>query len=471
MFENGSTKFYLGIILLSSLILKLIIFCMLSYLGADFTLPDLPTYMRPTLALLAHKNFFLSQALWERTPLYPLFLAAIFKVFGIHFGVVVLIQILLSSLLVYNSFRITQLLANEQLGLYAALIVAVDYLIISYSNQIMTDLLYATLFSYFFYYGIQVLKTKLTFKRIALMGILLAVCTLIRPVSYYLIPIMGVAVFGYALSRQTVVTALSYTVLFMLPCVLLVGGWQYRNKQVVGSYQLTNVDALNLYHYYAADVLSRVEHKPIAEVQQNLYHQAVQMHFKSSAALYAYYRHEGSEILMQHPMLAVEQGVAGLFRTLFGNDYTLLYYNKTAFTHGKQLESYLFHLQFKQFLQYASLTDLAKMAMIVLFFIFNFLLVMGALYYLGYQFVMRSDQQAPLCFVLIVIAYFCVVSSNYCSLARFRMPFQIMIDGLGVLGLYQCLAALFTENNIFSAKEVKNKAAAGCDHFSGDRMI
>ena len=85
------------------------------------------------------------------------------------------------------------------------------------------------------------------------------------------------------------------------------------------------------------------------------------------------------------------------------------------------------------------MTDLGKMIAISLFFAVNGLFVFGFLGYMFYVWYSNRQHIKFTYFILLIIGYYCLVSSNYCSLARFRLPFQIIIDSCGTIGLYQFL--------------------------------
>ena len=288
MFNRYADTYYLYFIIAFSVMVKLAIFLFLYHLKASFTLPDSPSYLDPASTLINNHFSLLTHGLWERTPGYPLIIAGIYKLFGSHHEAIILVQVVLSGLLRYNAYRITALLSNTTAGVFAAAIVAIDYLLISYSILIMTDLLFAIIFSYVFYYGCLTLKESLRPNLLLLTGFFLALSTLIRPVSYYLIPVLALSLFIYSMKIQNKLIALRNSLLFLLPCILLVGSWQYRNKQIYGTYQLTNIDAVNLYHYYAADVLAHVQHQPISHVQKQLAVKAEQRKFDTPVERYNY---------------------------------------------------------------------------------------------------------------------------------------------------------------------------------------
>jgi 4-amino-4-deoxy-L-arabinose transferase-like glycosyltransferase len=436
MFEKAKTGSILGIIIFLSLLIKLTLFLVLFHLGADFKLPDSSSYLDPAQMIYHGGNLLHNQSLWTRTPLYPFLIAAIYFITGAHTISIIIFQILLSGLLCFNAYRIAKLLYNENSGLIAAAIVAVNYLFISYANLIMTDLVFAVLMSYIFYY-IAAYFHKASLMKIASIGFFLALATLTRPISYYLTPLIALALFGYTFHDRSFKVALGAFILLLLPSMVLVGGWQLRNKQVFGTYQYTDIDAVNLYHYYAADVIASSRHISIKEARKVLDSEAPTLHFNSPVEKANYYRKKGAAVLLAHPFWAAWQGVSGFFRTVFGNDYILLYYNQNLFNHGKQLEQYLYHLNFKNFISTAGFADYLKILAVGFVFIFNFIIVMLSIVYLCKHFKENISSRSTLVVFLIIIGYFLLVSSNYCSLARFRMPFEIIFDSFAAITIYE----------------------------------
>lgn len=425
---------YLMLLVAFSIILKLLVFCLLLYLGADFTLPDSPSYLDPAQAFLNHGEFWNNKGLWMRTPLYPLIISGVYWFFANNIFYVIFLQIFLSAILVVNAYRITELLSHSKVAIIAAALVSIDYLYISYANLIMSDLLFAVLFSFVFYYAIQFIQSK-NISALFAVGLLLALATLLRPVSYYLTPILAVALFVYLAKTQNIKKALKLALIVMVPSLVLVGGWQLRNKAVIGTYQYTNIDAVNLYHYYAADNLSHMQGISVQQAQEQLSKQASKQSL-TGIARYDYYRSEGLKILLHNPGWSLVQFVSGLVRTVFGNDYILLFYNNSFFLHGKELENYFFNHHYLALIKAMTWGDLFKLSVMTGFFVFNFIVVVSACYYVYQSLRNQSKSKSSLILVLIILGYFLLVSSNYCSQARFRLPFEIILDCFAVIGCY-----------------------------------
>jgi 4-amino-4-deoxy-L-arabinose transferase-like glycosyltransferase len=411
-----------------------LVFCGLYHAGADFTLPDSGSYLGPANVLLSKGMFWSNPGIWMRTPLYPLIISGIYWLVGKNLFYVIFFQIFMSGLLVINAYRITELLSNSKMGLFAAGLVAVDYLFISYSNLIMTDLLFAVIFSFIFYYIIKFTQRKSDYLSLAVIGILLAIATLMRPVSYYLTPILAIALFIYTFKKDSFIKALKYFLILAVPSLLLVGGWQIRNKAVIGTYQYTNIDAVNLYHYYAADNIAHIRGISVAQAQEWLKSQASALGFKNKVDKYNYYRSEGLRILLHNPQWSAVQFVSGFVRTMFGNDYILLFYNQSLFVHGKNLERMLLRHNASQIINGFSFADGLKLVTMVLFFAFNMLLVLASGYFIFYLICYGSEYKKMVWPLLIILIYFILVSSNYCSLARFRLPYELLLDSFAPLG-------------------------------------
>ncbi len=437
MFDTHSKRYYLTWIVLIAMIIKLIVFLILMRLGADFTLSDSASYINPANEIFYKGNFLYNHDLWMRTPLYPLIIAGFYGLFGQNLYAIIIFQIVCSALLVVNAYRITALFSDVKVGLWAAVLVALDYLYISYANLVLTDLIAAVLLSFIFYYALSFLKNNKNYKSLIIVGIILALSTLLRPITYYLTPLLALFLFFYLLKKEHSIKALSWMLLFILPSVLLVGSWQLRNKHAIGTYQYTNIDAVNLYHYYAADIIAHQQGISVAAAQDQLDREANLLFPDNGIELYDYYRSRGMEILVHNIKWSVVQFTSGFIRTLFGNDYILLFYNNESFLHGKTLENDLFNRHYAHFFETMSVTDYIKFSMMVLFFVFNFTLVISSSYFIINRLKSNSHNKAAVWVLLLFMGYFLLVSSNYCSQARFRLPFEIILNCFSVLGCYQ----------------------------------
>ena len=221
--------------------------------------------------------------------------------------------------------------------------------------------------------------------------------------------------------------------LLVIPSLILVGCWQIRNKAVMGTYQYTSIDAVNFYHYYAADIVAHQQHIKIEKAQQQLEAKADSLHLQGLARN-DYYRHEGLHILLNHPILSADQVMRGFSRMMFGSDYSLLYYTDQQWQQGKQFEFDLQHGHLNTFIHRANSAEYVRLFFTGLFHVFTIFLVVVTVYFLVIA--LRSRTTRPTIIAcLIVLGYFVLVSSNVSANARFRMPLQLMLDCFAVLGI------------------------------------
>ena len=205
----------LTFIVIGSWLVKALLLLLLVHVNAGFTQPDSASYLVPAQHMLQGGSMWSDPSLWMRTPGYPLFLAAIFKMTGISFLAVAWVQLVLSGLLVINAYRIATLLGNATIGLWAAVFVALDYLFASFFALVLSDLLFAIVFSFIFYYLILFMKQQESCLRaVIIVGLLLAVSTWIRPISYYLTPLLAISLLIYA--WRTV--SFSKAIIWVWPC-------------------------------------------------------------------------------------------------------------------------------------------------------------------------------------------------------------------------------------------------------------
>lgn len=423
----------LGIIS-GSFLFKAFILVLLIHSGSTFMQPDSLSYLAPAIHAVHGGSLWLNASLWMRTPGYPLFLATIFKVFGIHLVTVIVIQLLLSSLLIINAYRIGTILRNSTGGLWCAALVSMDYLLIDVSNFILSDFLFSVIFSFAFYYLIVFMKIgEKHFQAVLMLGLLLAMATWVRPLSYYFLPLLVMMLLGYAWRTKQLGRMMGWMLLLVIPSLILVGSWQIRNKEVIGTYRYTGIDAINFYRYYGADILAHEKHIAFEEAQAQLDRQASNQHL-TGLPLNDYYRHEGLNILLHHPLLMTQQMLIGAFHILMSVDSGIFYQTAPSWQHHQELRADLYHGQLTSFFHHATGIDYVKFALIGLFYGINLFLIAGVIYFIRHSLSSETNRStAILC--LIVMGYFLLLSSNVCSYGRFKVPFEVMLDCFAVLGV------------------------------------
>ena len=161
------------------------------------------------------------------------------------------VQVVLSIVTAWLAFVIAGRLWGESVGIAAALVNVLDPLQFHSAGQLLTESLAALLLLAFVGCGYRLARDRgPAWPWAVLLGILLAAATHVRPATYYLavlVVVLLVAFLWHAGAR----TVLTTVCVFLVPVIVLVGGWQLRNEREVGSWRFSSIEAHNLYRYRA----------------------------------------------------------------------------------------------------------------------------------------------------------------------------------------------------------------------------
>jgi 4-amino-4-deoxy-L-arabinose transferase-like glycosyltransferase len=235
---------------------------------------DTGTYLRPALALLHHGSFspgpeVVPEPEINRTPGYPVLIAAAWRLLGERPWVPSLVGALLSAGTALVTARLATRLFGGRAGVGAAILVSFEPGTLLRSLEVLSD----TPFTFFFTLFVSALAGyaggEMTSPVRA--GFWLALATLIRPLSYYLLPLGVLFVFIVAHRQgRSFHAACGVAGAFLFPALLLVGGWQARNLVRANAFILSPIAGSELFFYRAAPVLARAEGVPVPEMQERL---------------------------------------------------------------------------------------------------------------------------------------------------------------------------------------------------------
>lgn len=173
-----------------------------------------------------------------REPLYPIFLAFIYKVFGHHTAIVVFVQILLHALTAVMAYLIAEHIFSKKTALISGLLVAVFPTLANMASYILCE----TLFTFELCLGILVLLVSLRRQAVpyfALGGIIFGCLTLTRTIVIFL-PFIALAatVIMYLLKgkgvRRIIICCISFIIVYMA----VVSIWPVRNKIVFNTFSM-----------------------------------------------------------------------------------------------------------------------------------------------------------------------------------------------------------------------------------------
>ena len=181
----------------------------------------------------------------ERVPGYPLFISSIYTVFGESLWNIISIQILLDS----ASCVVIALMAKSLFGKgfwIAGMLSVINLNMIILSTSLLTDTLFLFLFILFIFSLLQYLQSERT-RWLVLLVLFISLATLVRPSSYYLLPILLIGLVSWRLwHRDTILKIGTLVVLYSVIVGVLLGGIHQRNYQQYESTALVSQTGTHL---------------------------------------------------------------------------------------------------------------------------------------------------------------------------------------------------------------------------------
>jgi len=393
-----------------------------------FLMPDSVGYL--TLAAQAAQVYSLPPAegsditkSLNRTPLYPLFLRAVQEVTGGGLGCVVLTQVAVSLATVLLVWRLGTMLLGPGPALWAALLLALDPTSAVYANLLLTE----TLFTCGLVLGALLLARALDQRRAsgaAGCGLALGLATLVRPASLYLpvfaLPLVLFGARGRGLWWRG-------TALLLAGFLVLAGAWVWRNQQVSGQVMFTSMEAANLNFravWAVADQRGIAFDEALAAIDAMRLPQAPGRHvLKQFNGLS---KDASVRLMLENPTGLAKSSLRGLGWYFFGPGRAGL----------------------AQLLNW-DLTGTAVRLASALGMGFVLLVYAAGLW--GCRVLIRERAWRTLCFILVFIVYFSILSAAPEAYARFRvpvMPFFCLLGGVGISAMMERVRARRATANI-----------------------
>ena len=210
--------------------------------------PDTMTYIDPALKLL-HGQGFIDDP--HRTPVYPLFIAIFYRLFGEGPLPLILAQILLSVLTVYMTYLIGKDLLSETAGLLAAFLMAISIESITLAFFLLTETLFTALFlgSILAYVLFRQSQKRIW---ILISGALMGLAILCRPIATYF-PFLFLILVLFDQAKD-VRERLIKIVFYALPCLVVIVPWMFWNYASIGIPTISTISDYNLLFYNAASL-------------------------------------------------------------------------------------------------------------------------------------------------------------------------------------------------------------------------
>ncbi|MCX5686466.1 MAG: glycosyltransferase family 39 protein [Candidatus Omnitrophica bacterium] len=174
-----------------------------------------------------------------REPAYPVFLAIIYKVFGHNIAFVQIFQMIIFSLTCLLIYVLALNIFDKKIAKYAAFATALCPTLANYPSYILSE----TLFTFILCLSILSLTLAVKLKKnvlFAVSGILVGAAALCKTVMLlFIFPVLiGIIILNrdkLNFLKKTII----YCAFFILPFLIIVSMWSFRNHAVCGTYKIS----------------------------------------------------------------------------------------------------------------------------------------------------------------------------------------------------------------------------------------
>ena len=239
------------------------------------------------------------------------------------------------------------------------------------------------------------------------------------------------------------------SLLFVIPFLVFVGGWQIRNYVRAGDFELSRITGINLLFYNAAGVVAEKEGIPFKQAQNKLgYLDYRKIHSEagnlSDMELSTRFKREGMQIILNNPYIYFKVHLRGMYNFLVSTGVSSLFVLLQKYQHGRILASFrkMNLINFAKFIFSTGwivflITFLNLVWLFVMYVpvLFSFLFKKGCNFKIGEK---EKDRTWIISFLVFVGVYFCVISGGPPGGARLKSPIIPLIALLSGYGI-QCL--------------------------------
>ncbi len=192
-------------------------------------------------------------------PGYPLFLAAVYKVFGYNNLAPKLANVAMYLAAIGLLYRIALHLMPKRWSLAATTIVAFFPGLIAFTSLVMTEMLTTFLLMLALLLVLQFDRARVAASRAAILGVIIGYATLVRPVMIVLLP--ALLVYELWAFRRFKVVILRWSVVGFV-AVLIILSWSARNLMVLGEFVPISTNGGVLFYVGNRDGASGTEDEP-----------------------------------------------------------------------------------------------------------------------------------------------------------------------------------------------------------------
>ncbi|MCL4468155.1 MAG: glycosyltransferase family 39 protein [Deltaproteobacteria bacterium] len=371
----------------------------------------------------------------SRAPGYPVYLAAVYKIFGVKPAIALFLQIVLSGLIPLFLFMNAELLFSKRVARIASVLSIVEPVSIIYANMLLSETLFVVFLLLSTYFFIKSLKNKNT-TALFVSAITAGIGAYFRPVILYL-P-LAYAFMYISVSWLSFKDRIKYALSIVLITGLTILPWITRNYIVDRYKGFCSIQDLSLYNYRAAGVIADIEHLPLGEVQDRL-KQAVPPGL-SLANKYQFLRDKAISVIIRHPYAYLKVMMKGSVIMLLSPERYAVF--KLADIKPRVLDVMWKGHSIHQALNML-MSDPVVVSSVVLYQLL-FTIIIGLLIAIGMLIIAGEGFIKELLIMLFIIAYFVAVSAGPEAEPRFRLPvlpYMLIIAAFALSSLFTSVAS------------------------------
>ena len=296
-----------------------------------FDWPDTKYYQLSALALLQTGSFSISpenpdEPQTFRIPGYPIFLVAVYAIFGSSKPAVIFIQIMLSLGTISLIYFTADKLYGSNVALITTLLLALDHLSLSYSMLMIPETLFTLLIAFVLFTAVNYFTSDNKAKWALILGVCFSLAALVKPIGYYLIFISVLGIMFWNIAQKVRWKDILISILFIIVTfIFVVGGWQLHNYKHTGIAMFSSLVGRDLLFWHGAAVISLRDGIELGEVQTRIgkdglgegfleqHPEAKDLSFAERTEIM---KRDGLNLIMKHPFLFIRNYTAGLAKMM-----------------------------------------------------------------------------------------------------------------------------------------------------------
>ena len=406
---------------------------------------DAKGYHKIALNLIEHQNFMdnkMSELSAVQTPLYPIFIATIYKLAGERPWIVLVVQILLDTVSCIILYFMLYPFFGYSTSFIGSFFFAVNPFQIIQCNILGNEVLFVfflILMVFFFTKAITANNNKRRIQYYGLSGLLMGLATLVKPISLYL-PFFLVLYLVY-IYRHKIKFAVIYSLLIILIFTATVLPWFVRNYKEYGHFSFSVSASLNLLILNVASMgnVSQKERKIELknEVNQIIFSQNKDPNTLNPFEKAVYWKETALKYIKKNPFHFIQayvKGICGIFVTLNSSGFRNMLHLKTAEVNSSNKD----HISRFQKLKSLSLKENISTYIIILILgLYLTLLYINVIIgWITYSKIQKKYQKEVLLFFTFIALYFILITGVAGMMAaRFKVPVLPFLFPMAALGI------------------------------------